>query len=247
MSGHSKWNNIKRTKEKSDAIKGKIFTKIGRELAVIVKQGGADPNTNPRLKDAIAKAKQNNMPNDSIQRSIKKASGEGAGVNYEEITYEGYGVGGSAVIVRCLTDNKNRTAGDVRHAFDKHNGSLGSLGCVSYLFNNKGIILIEKTTEINVDELMMMALEGGAKDIVEEDDVIEIETTPDQLTAVVTYLENNGQKIESYEQSLMPDVYVDLDEKQLATFLKMVDMLEDLDDVQEVSHNVNLPDSLDEE
>ncbi len=158
MSGHSKWNNIKRTKEKSDAQRGKIFTKIGREIAVVVKQGGSDPNVNSKLKDVIAKAKQNNMPNDSIERSIKKAAGEMSGVNYESITYEGYGVGGSAVIVECLTDNKNRTAGDIRHAFDKHGGSLGSTGCVNYLFNRKGQIIIEKTNATDSDVVMIDSL-----------------------------------------------------------------------------------------
>lgn len=241
MSGHSKWNNIKRTKEKSDAQKGKIFTKLGREIAVCVKQGGADPNVNNKLKDIIAKAKQSNMPNDSIFRSIKKASGELGGVNYEEIVYEGYGAGGSAVIVRCLTDNKNRTAGDVRHAFDKYNGSLGNTGCVSYLFNNKGIIVVEKTADLDADTVMMLALDLGAKDIVEEDDVLEIETSPEECGQIAENLEKNGIKVESYEVELIPDMYVDLDGNHLSSFLKMVDALEDLDDVQEVSHNVNLP------
>lgn len=246
MSGHSKWNNIKRTKEKSDALKGKVFTKLGREIAVIVKQGGADPNTNAKLKDVIAKAKQSNMPNESIQRSIKKASGELSGINYEAITYEGYGVGGSAVIVSCLTDNKNRTAGDVRHAFDKYNGSLGSTGCVSYLFNHQGIVVVEKTADLDVDTVMMVALDGGAKDIIEEDDILEIKTDPEEASKVAEYLENNGIKVESFEKALVPDMYVDLDEKQLTSFLKMVDALEDLDDVQEVSHNVNLPDEIED-
>ena len=241
MSGHSKWNNIKRTKEKSDAQKGKIFTKLGREIAVCVKQGGADPNVNNKLKDIIAKAKQSNMPNDSIMRSIKKASGEQDGVNYEEIVYEGYGAGGSAVIVRCLTDNKNRTAGDVRHAFDKYGGSLGNTGCVSYLFNNKGIIIVEKAADLDSDSVMMLALDAGAKDITEEDDVLEIITAPEDCGNVADSLEQNGVKVESYEVDMVPDMCVDLQENHLSSFLKMVDALEDLDDVQEVSHNVNLP------
>ena len=176
MSGHSKWHNIQAKKGKTDAQRGKIFTKIGREIAVIVKQGGSDPVSNPKLRDVIAKAKQNNMPNDSIERSIKKAAGELSGVNYESQTYEGYGVGGSAVIVECLTDNKNRTAGDVRHAFDKFGGSLGSTGCVSYLFQRKGIVEVERTDKTDTDELMLCALDAGAKDVIEYDDSFEIIT-----------------------------------------------------------------------
>ena len=172
MSGHSKWHNIQAKKGKTDAARGKIFTKLGREIAVCVKLGGADPNVNSKLKDIITKAKQNNMPNDSIQRSIKKASGESDSVNYEEKVYEGYGVGGTAVIVRTLTDNINRTSGDVRHAFDKHNGNLGATGCVSYMFNRKGIIIIEKNIDTDVDEVMMTALDLGALDVVDEDDCI---------------------------------------------------------------------------
>ena len=164
MSGHSKWHNIKNAKEKSDAQKGKIFTKIGREIAVAVKTGGADPETNGKLKDLISKAKQNNMPNDTISRSIKKASGELGNINYEECSYEGYGVGGSAVIVRCLTDNKNRTAGDVRHAFDKFGGSLGSLGCVSFLFDRKGVLVLEKGN-LSEDDVLLLALDADAEDV----------------------------------------------------------------------------------
>ena len=238
MSGHSKWNNIKRTKEKSDAQKGKIFTKLGRELAVAAKEGGADPNTNSRLKDAIAKAKQSNMPNDSIQRAIKKASGELSGVNYENCTYEGYGVGGSAVIVECLTDNKNRTAGDVRHAFDKHGGSLGATGCVSYLFKRKGIIMLEKSEKLDADEVLMQALEAGAKDILEEEESFIIETDSNELNSVVEALVKCGLQPETYEVDLVPDMEVQLDENKQIQFEKMIDMLEDLDDVQNVYHNV---------
>ena len=239
MSGHSKWNNIKRTKEKSDAQRGKIFTKIGREIAVIVKQGGSDPNVNSKLKDVIAKAKQNNMPNDSIERSIKKAAGEMSGVNYEAITYEGYGAGGSAVIVECLTDNKNRTAGDVRHAFDKHGGSLGSTGCVNYLFNRKGQIIIEKNSATDVDMVMMDSLDCGADDVVENDDVIEIYTKPETLNQVKSLMEAKGYALLSSEVALLPDNYIDLDSSKLEQFQKMLDALNDLDDVQEVYHNVN--------
>ena len=241
MSGHSKWHNIQAKKGKTDAARGKIFTKIGREIAVAVKNGGADPSSNAKLRDMIAKAKQNNMPNDSIQRSIKKASGELGAVNYEEKTYEGYGIGGSAVIVRCLTDNINRTSGDVRHAFDKHGGNLGSTGCVSYMFNNKGIIVLEKTIDTDVDEVMLTALDCGALDVVDEDDCITVETEPANVGEVAEKLEQAGLKVESYEATLIPDNYMDLDEKQLTSFQKMLDLLEDNDDVQEVIHNVNLP------
>ena len=239
MSGHSKWNNIKRTKEKSDAQKGKIFTKIGREIAVIVKQGGSDPNVNSKLKDVIAKAKQNNMPNDSIERSIKKAAGEMSGVNYESMTYEGYGIGGSAVIVECLTDNKNRTASDVRHAFDKHGGSLGSTGCVNYLFNRKGLIVIEKTSKTDVDAVMMDSLDCGADDVVELDDAIEVYTKPETYNDVKSLLEAKGYSFINSEIALLPDNYISLDEKKMETFEKMLELLNDLDDVQEVYHNVD--------
>lgn len=242
MSGHSKWHNIQATKGKMDAARSKIFTKIGRELAVAVKLGGPDPASNSKLRDVITKAKQNNMPNDNIDRSIKKASGELGSVNYESIIYEGYGIGGSAVIVECLTDNKNRTAGDVRHAFDKHGGSLGSNGCVSYLFQRKGIIIVPREEGLDSDALMMDALEAGAKDVVEEDDEIEIITEPNEVSAVAQALENAGYHIVLSESQLVPDLYVDLDEGKLASFQKMLNVLNDLDDVQEIYHNVNLPD-----
>ncbi len=242
MSGHSKWHNIQATKGKMDAARSKIFTKIGRELAVAVKSGGPDPTTNAKLRDVISKAKQNNMPNDNIERSIKKASGELGSVNYESIVYEGYGIGGSAVIVECLTDNKNRTAGDVRHAFDKHGGSLGSNGCVSYLFQRKGIIIVPREEGLDCDSLMMDALEFGAKDVVEEDDEIEIITEPNEVTQIKQNLEDKGYNIVLAESQLVPDLYVDLDQAKLVSFQKMLDILNDLDDVQEVYHNVNLPD-----
>lgn len=242
MSGHSKWHNIQATKGKMDAARSKIFTKIGRELAVAVKLGGPDPASNSKLRDVISKAKQNNMPNDNIERSIKKASGELGSVNYESIVYEGYGAGGSAVIVECLTDNKNRTAGDVRHAFDKHGGSLGSSGCVSYLFQRKGIIIVPREEGLDSDALMMDALEAGALDVIEEDDEIEIITQPNEVGTVKQALENSGYHIVMSESQLVPDMYVNLDEAKLASFQKMLDILNDLDDVQEVYHNVNLPD-----
>ena len=242
MSGHSKWHNIQARKGKSDAQRGKIFTKIGREIAVVVKQGGSDVNSNPKLRDVIAKAKQNNMPNDSIERSIKKASGELSGVNYESQTYEGYGVSGSAVIVECLTDNKNRTAGDVRHAFDKFGGSLGSTGCVNYLFQRKGIVELEKTEKTDIDELMLTALDAGAKDVLEYDDYVEVITEANEHSKLADALTQAGYNIIEAETRLVPDNYVDLSEDKMVTFNRMIDMLEDLDDVQEVYHNVNMPD-----
>ena len=238
MSGHSKWHNIQAKKGKTDAARGKIFTKIGREIAVCVKAGGPDTNVNSKLKDIIAKAKQNNMPSDNIERSIKKASGELSGVNYEAITYEGYGVGGSAVIVECLTDNKNRTAGDVRHAFDKHGGSLGSTNCVSYLFKRKGIVVVTDFSDI--DTLMLDAIEEGAVDVVEDEDAVEIITEPNEDGKMREALEKKGYNVISSETALVPDMYVDLSADQEAKFQRMIDALEDLDDVQEVYHNVNL-------
>ena len=240
MSGHSKWHNIQAKKGKTDAARGKIFTKIGRELAVCVKAGGPDPNVNSKLKDIIQKAKDNNMPNDNIERSIKKASGELSGVNYEAQTYEGYGVGGSAVIVECLTDNKNRTAGDVRHAFDKHGGALGSLGCVSYLFNRKGIVLVVDAKD--VETLMLDAIEAGAVDVSEDEDSVEIITEPNKHNEMRDALSAKGYNVVSADTELVPDMYVDLNDEQLPKFQRMIDALEDLDDVQEVYHNVNLPD-----
>lgn len=246
MSGHSKWHNIQATKGKMDAARSKVFTKIGRELAVAVKLGGSDPNSNSRLRDAITKAKQNNMPNDNIERSIKKAAGELGSVNYESIVYEGYGVGGSAVIVECLTDNKNRTAADVRHAFDKFGGSLGSTGCVSYLFARKGIIIVPRIEGLDSDALMMDALELGAKDVIEGDDEIEVITESSEVGSISAALEKAGYKIVLSEASLVPDMYVDLDEAKLSTFEKMIALLEESDDVQEVYHNVNLPETEEE-
>ena len=240
MSGHSKWNNIKRTKEKSDAQKGKIFTKIGREIAVAVKTGGADLVTNPRLQALIAKAKQANMPNDTISRSIKKASGELGNVNYEEVLYEGYGVGGSAVIVKCLTDNKNRTAGDVRHTFDKFGGSLGTIGCVSFMFDNKGIIILEKDGKLTEDDIFMAAVEAGADDVCENDDSWEISCAPNMLDTIQKALESIGGKVLSADTEMVAQNYVDLDDKQLETFTRMTDMFEDNDDIQEIYHNVNM-------
>lgn len=239
MSGHSKWHNIKNAKEKSDAQKGKIFTKIGREIAVAVKLGGADSNTNGKLKDLITKARQSNMPSDSITRAIKKASGELGNINYEECSYEGYGVGGSAVIVQCLTDNKNRTAGDVRHAFDKFGGSLGATGCVQFMFTRKGVLVVEKKDGLTEDDVMMKALEADAEDVKDDEDVFEIITSPETLNAVKDKLEKDGLEFISSEIEYIPQNYVELDSSQLETFNKMVDKLNESDDVQEVIHNVS--------
>lgn len=238
MSGHSKWSTIKRKKEKTDAQKGKVFTKIGREIAVAVKEGGPDPDNNARLRDMIAKAKANNMPNENITRSIKKASGDMDGVSYEEIVYEGYGPKGVAVIVNALTDNRNRTAGDMRHFFDKFGGNLGTSGCVSFLFDNKGIIIIEKTDAINEDDLMMDALDSGAEDFAAEDDFFEITTLPEDVSKVRNALEQKGYQVESAAEEMIPQTMVELtDETDITMMEKLIDHLEDHDDVQEVFHN----------
>lgn len=241
MSGHSKWHNIQAKKGKTDAARANVFTKIGREIAIAVKQGGPDPASNARLRDVISKAKANNMPNDNINRSIKKASGDLNSVNYESMTYEGYGPGGTALIVEALTDNKNRTAGDVRCAFDKFGGSLGATGCVSYMFNRKGVIVVDASA-ITEDELMMLAIEAGADDVVEEEDVFEVYTAPSEFYQVKEELEKNEVVILSASIDMIPDNYVNLDETKVNSFNKLIDRLEDLDDVQEVYHNAILPD-----
>lgn len=239
MSGHSKFANIKHKKEKNDAAKGKIFTIIGREIAVAVKEGGPDPANNYKLSQIIAKAKSNNMPNDTIERGIKKASGEGMNVNYEYCTYEGYGPSGTAIIVKCLTDNKNRTASNVRNAFTKGYGSIGTQGCVSYMFDEKGQILIDREEcDMDADELMMIALDAGADDFVEEEDSYEVTTAPDDFETVRKALEDAGIKMASAEVSMIPQTYVTLtDETDLKNINKILDLLDDDDDVQEVYHN----------
>lgn len=247
MSGHSKWHNIQATKGKADALRGKVFTKIGKEIAVAVKMGGADPNNNPQLRAVIAKAKANNMPNDNISRSIKKASGEGSSGTYESISYEGYGIGGSAVIVDCLTDNKNRTAGDIRHIFDKANGSLGSTGCVSYLFDRQGIIIIEQNDTLTEDQLFEWALEAEADDVINDDGVFQVITNPSKFTQVRDALEEKGLSFLSANVELVPQSYIDLDDEKYEKFKKMIDNLEDNDDVQNVYHNVNMKEEDDEE
>lgn len=239
MSGHSKWANIKNKKSKTDAARGSVFTKIGREIAIAVKQGGSDPNSNSRLRDVIAKAKQNNMPNDNIMRSIKKASGELDSVNYEEMTYEGYAAGGVAVIVEALTDNKNRTAGDVRHLFDKFGGSLGATGCVSFMFTKRGVVIADKG-DIAEDDMMMLALDAGAEDIIADEDFYEIYTAPNELSAVADALRKEGVNVISQDIDMIPDNEVDPD-KHLDSVMKLIERLEENDDVQNVYHNAILP------
>ena len=240
MSGHSKFANIKHKKEKNDAAKGKIFTKIGREIAVAVKEGGGpDPASNSRLRDAIAKAKSNNMPNDTIDRNIKKAAGEGAADNYEHITYEGYGPNGTAIIVKTLTDNKNRTASNVRNAFTKGSGNIGTPGCVSFMFDEKGQILIDKDDcDMDADELMMLALDAGAEDFSEEEDNFEILTAPADFSEVRLKLEENGIVMANAEVTMIPQTYVELTkEEDIRNIQKTLDLLEEDDDVQDVYHN----------
>ena len=238
MSGHSKWNNIKRKKEKTDGAKAKIFTKIGRELAVAVKEGGGpDPASNSKLKDCIAKAKANNVPNDNIDRIIKKAAGEGNSEKYESITYEGYGPCGIAVIVETLTDNRNRTAGAVRHYFDKFGGNLGTNGCVSFLFTQKGVIDIE-SEGLEEDKVMEDALEAGASDMEQDGEVFEVYTEPDDVAAVAEYLTGHGYELLSAQAEMVPQSYITLtDEGDIKNMQKMIDMFEDNDDVQNVWHN----------
>jgi len=238
MSGHSKFANIKHKKEKNDAAKGKMFTIIGKEIAVAVKEGGADPDNNSKLRDVIAKAKANNMPNDTIDRGIKKAAGNAAAVNYETARYEGYGPNGVAVIVEASTDNKNRTAGNVRYYFDKNGGNLGTSGCVSFMFDNKGQILIEASDDVSEDELMEAALEAGAEDFITEEDGYEVVTAPEDFAAVRDELQAKGYEFISADVKLIPQTTTELtDETQLKMMNKLVDMLEDDDDVQNVYHN----------
>lgn len=238
MSGHSKWANIKHRKGKSDAQRGKIFTKLGREIAIVVKQGGSDPESNSKLRDVIAKAKSVNMPNDNISRSIKKAAGDVDGANYEEVVYEGYGPGGVAVIVETMTDNRNRTAGDVRHFFDKFGGNLGTLGCVSFMFEKKGVILIEKTDSTNEDDIMMEALDAGAEDFEAADEYFEVLTAPDDFSKVRETLEKKNYEFIEAEVQMVPATMTKLtDPKQIEFMDKLIENLEDLDDVQNVYHN----------
>ena len=239
MSGHSKFANIKHKKEKNDAARGKIFTVIGREIAVAVKEGGPDPNNNSKLRDVIAKAKANNMPNDTIERGIKKAAGDASSVNYVSITYEGYGPNGTAIIVDALTDNKNRTASNVRNAFTKGGGNVGTTGCVSFMFDQKGQIIIDKEEcEMDADDLMMIALDAGAEDFSEEEDSFEILTAPDDFSQVREALENEKIVMASAEVTMVPQTYVELtSEEDIKKMNKILDLLDEDDDVQAVYHN----------
>ena len=239
MSGHSKFANIKHKKEKNDAKKGKIFTVIGREIVVAVKEGGPDPANNSKLRDVIAKAKANNMPNDTIDRNIKKAAGEGSGDNYEHITYEGYGPNGTAIIVKTLTDNKNRTASNVRNAFTKGSGNVGTPGCVSFMFDEKGQIIVAKEDcDMDADELMMMPLDFGAEDFSEEEESFEILPAPEDFSEVRLKLEEAGIVMADAEVTMIPQTYVELtSEEDIKNIQKTLDLLDEDDDVQDVYHN----------
>lgn len=248
MSGHSKWANIKHKKGKADAARGKIFTKIGREIAIAVRDGGSDPEVNGKLRDIIAKAKANNMPNENISRSIKKAAGELGNINYEEVAYEGYGPGGIAIIVQTLTDNRNRTASDVRHIFDKNDGSLGTTGCVSYVFDSVGMLVLEPRPGMDEDDVMMSALDAGAKDVEVLPDCYEVTTEVSDFSAVRDALEKAGFTFLSAELSMIPQTTVDIEvPENLEKIEKLLEMLDDLDDVQDVYHNGNLPEDEDED
>ena len=241
MSGHSKWKNIMHKKEKTDAQKAKVFSKVGKEITVCVKEGGPDPVSNSKLRDLIAKAKSLNVPNDNIDRIIKKATAADS-ANYEEIVYEGYGPSGVAVIVEALTDNRNRTGGDVRHYFDKYGASLGQTGCVSYLFADKGVIIVAKNDGLDEDQLMEDALEAGAEDFVDEGEIFEIYTTPEDLSFVNQTLTDKGYKIESAEKDKIPSNYVTLEtEEDLKKMRLLIEYLEEHDDVQEIYHNWDSP------
>ncbi|MEX1308197.1 MAG: YebC/PmpR family DNA-binding transcriptional regulator [Eubacteriales bacterium] len=244
MSGHSKWSTIKHKKGKADAKRSKIFTKLGREISVAVKQGGgSDPTINNRLRDVIAKCKAANMPNDNIERSIKKAAGEDSSVMYEEMVYEGYGLSGVAVIAEALSDNRNRTAGEVRHIFDKMGGSLGTTGCVSYMFDKKGVIAIEKSDDVDEETLFMAALEAGADDINgDDDDIYEITTTPEAFTDVSTALMDAGYTFLIGEVQMVPQTTVDVPPENVEKVTKMLEWLEDHDDINNVYHNAELDD-----
>ena len=248
MSGHSKWHNIQAKKGKADAQRGAVFTKIGREIAIAVREGGPNPESNGKLRDIIAKAKANNMPNDNIQRSIKKASGELSNVVYEEITYEGYAPGGVAVIVDCISDNRNRTASDVRHCFAKYGGNLGTTGSVGFMFDERGVLVVEKQPGSDEDEMMMTALDAGAEDVNVEEDVYEILTAPNDFSAVREKLEGQGFTFLSAEVQKIPQNTVAVtDPDTILKIQKMLDLLEENDDVQNVYHNADLPEEEEED
>lgn len=246
MSGHSKWHNIAAKKGKTDAARGAIFTKIGRELAVAAKSN-PNPETNSKLADVIAKAKAANMPNDNIKRSIAKAAGELGGKDYKELTYEGYGVAGSAVIITTLTDNVNRTSSDISSAMSKSGGQMGKPGCVSYQFDNKGVMVIEKTVKLDEDTMMEYCLEAEADDYISEDDVYEVYTSPENFSAARKYFEDKGVTFLEAEIKMIPQNYITLPDDKLATFKRMLDRLEELDDVQNVYHNVDIPEEDEDE
>ena len=238
MSGHSKWHNIQAKKGKADAARGKIFTKLGRELLMAVRAGGPDINSNSKLKDVVAKCKANNMPNDNIDKAIKRAAGDGNQENYEEIVYEGYGPNGVAIIVNATTDNRNRTAADVRHVFDKFGGNLGTNGCVSYLFDKKGVIVLDKEeTKLSEDDLMLLAIEAGAENFEAGEDYYEITTSPEDFSAVREALEKEGLTFAEADVQMVPQTYVSLDAEPARKMGLLIDNLDDLDDVIEVYHN----------
>lgn len=240
MAGHSKWSNIKHKKEKTDAQRGKIFTKLGREIVVAVKEGGSDPESNSRLRDAIAKARAANMPNDNIQRSIKRASGELGSVTYDEVIYEGYGPNGVAVIVEALTDNRNRTASEIRHIFDRSGGSLGATGCVAWMFDRKGVIIVENNDDLDEEALIMDALEAGAEDVEDSDEIIEIFTDPSSFSSVRDALEEGGYKFLSAGVEMVAQNTVKLSQEEAASVEAMIEKLEDNDDAQNVFHNLEI-------
>jgi YebC/PmpR family DNA-binding regulatory protein len=237
MAGHSKWANIKRKKAKVDAQRGKLFTRIAKEIIVAAKNGGGDPEVNLQLKNAIQKAKEANIPNDNIQRAIMRGTGELEGANYEEVTYEGYGPGGVAVLLDILTDNRNRTAGEIRHFFSKYGGNLGESGCVSWIFEKQGIIIVKRDVGQSEDDLMLMVLEAGADDLKAEEEVFEITCPPESLPEVRRYLEDNGVPVEEAEVTMVPQNTVKLEGKNAENMNKLIDLLEDHDDVQEVYTN----------
>lgn len=243
MAGHSKWANIQHRKSRQDAKKGQIFTKLGRAISVAAKEGGSDPAVNPALRDAIAKAKAQNMPNDTIERAIKRGSGELGGADYQRVIYEGYGPGGVAVIVEALTENRNRTAGDVRHAFDKNGGNLGTTGCVSYLFEKKGQIIIEKTKQIDDEQIMMLAIDVGALDVEIEEEGYTIITSPEDFGRVLEVVQKNGLEPMAAEVAMVPNTTVTLtDQDDIKYMNRLIDMLEDNDDIQNVYNNWDMPD-----
>ncbi|MCA1021713.1 YebC/PmpR family DNA-binding transcriptional regulator [Halobacillus litoralis] len=240
MAGHSKWSNIKHRKGAQDAKRGKLFMKLAREIFMAAKQGGGDEETNPALRIAADKARSNNMPKDNIERAVKKATGDLEGVNYEEFTYEGYGPGGVAVMVKVLTDNKNRTAGEVRHAFSKNDGNLGENGCVAFMFNRSGYLVIDRsTTDADEEEMMLEVIEAGAEEMETTEESFEIYTEPETFSDVKASLEESGYAFSTSEVTMIPETYTELEEEGVEKMLKLIDMLEDNDDVQEVYHNLD--------